>query len=321
MVKLENGEYGPKATITAAWTPEMSRYLSANNVFDLELNHAKGWHGSDISFLRELPQLRAFTIIDLTIPSVQPIHFLHQLRHLKVITYCKTAIRFSEFPQLEDCSLEWRPKSESLFSCVTLKRLFVNRYRGKNVDMFSRLINLESLALLNAPLRNLLGLSSLQHLEHLRLGNLRQLASLNGIEGLPRLQELNINTCRHIGSIDQVGSLWQLRKLYLNNCAGIESFRPLENLKALESVIFWESTNIRDGDLSPLVHQKNLSNISFQNRRHYSHRREDFGAAYYGEELMNQMKRPGAKKLSDRDMVRKAMESSSRSFWQRISWR
>src|ERR1700674_5866381 len=128
MVKLEDGEYGRRAVITSKWRSEMSRYLLANDVLELELNYAKGWRGNDLSFLKELPQLRAFKIIDhFGLPDVEPIHYLHELRALDVQTYCKTPIRFSEFPQLEDCGLEWRPKCESLFSCMTLKNLFVNR--------------------------------------------------------------------------------------------------------------------------------------------------------------------------------------------------
>jgi hypothetical protein len=123
----------------------MSRYLLAHDVLERELNCAKGWRGNDLSFLKELPQLRTFKIIDhFRLPYVEPIHYLHELRALDVQTYCKTPIRFSEFPQLEDCVIEWRPKCESLFSCTTLKKLFVNRYKKKDVDSFSNLVNLEA---------------------------------------------------------------------------------------------------------------------------------------------------------------------------------
>jgi Leucine-rich repeat (LRR) protein len=204
----------------------------------------RGWRGYDLRFLEELPQLRAFKIVDWEISSVQPIHLLHELRALDVMTYCKTPIQFSEFPQLEDCGLEWRPKSESLFSGVTLTSLFVNRYKGKDADAFSNLVNLESLAILNAPVANLRGLRPLRHLRRLRLGNLRRLTSLEGIEGLTTLEELNIDTCRSVGSIDEIGALSGLRKLSLANCGEVESLNPVGKLSGLESVGFPESTNI-----------------------------------------------------------------------------
>jgi Leucine-rich repeat (LRR) protein len=116
----------------------------------------------------------------------------------------------------------------------------------------------------------------------LRLANLRRLTSLAGIEALTNLEELDIHTCRKIRSIEPVGYLSRLRKFYLNNDGDIESLKPLAKLNELEWVLLYESTNILDGDLSPLLGQKNLSRIAFQNRRHYSMRREEFRVAYTG---------------------------------------
>jgi hypothetical protein len=61
----------------------------------------------------------------------------------------------------------------------------------------------------------------------------------------------------------------------VNNCGDIETLKPLSRLTSLEWVTFSESTNIVDGDLSSLF-QMRLSRIAFQNRRHYSHKREAF---------------------------------------------
>jgi len=258
----------------------MTDYLVDKGVVEVELNEGKGWRGADILFLAELSQLESFKIIDFKISSVNPIHFLYRLRTLEVATYCRTEIRFSTFPRLEECALEWRPQAASLFDCLTLKRLFINRYDGKDVAPFTRLANLESLAILNAPVEDLHGLGILKSLRSLRLGNLKRLTSLAGIEELTNLEELEIHTCRAVRSIQEIGFLSRLKKLHLNNDGDIESLGPLKKLNGLESVLFYESTNILDGDLSPLLGQNKLSRVSFQNRRHYSHRREEFGVAY-----------------------------------------
>jgi hypothetical protein len=280
-VQFEDGEYGRRAVVRSAWSDNVAAYLLSSGIAELELNDGKGWQGGDLGFLTSFPHLKAFTIIDLKIASVMPIHFLHDLAALEVITYCKTEIKFSAFPQLEKCGLEWRPKAESLFGCSTLKNLFLNNYDGTHVDRFAGLTHLESLTILNAPVETLHGLRNLKRLRYLRLGNLKKLKSLAGIEGLINLEELEIHTCRAIDSIDAIGSLRRLKKLRLIDDGKIQSLKPLEKLDALEQVLFYESTNIVDGDLSPLM-QKKLSRISFQNRRHYSHRREDFGPAYFG---------------------------------------
>ncbi len=279
-VEFEDGQYGLRAVLKSAWSDQLAREIQTRQCSELEINHAKGWSGDDLSFLISCPWLKALKIIDFKIKSVEPIHSLHELRALEVITYCRTELRFSAFPQLEDCALEWRPKAESLFGCLTLKSLFVNRYRGKNLASFSRLENLESLAMLNAPFESLDGIASLRKLRFLRLANLKKLRSLAGIEALTKLEEIDIHTCRQIGSINEISALPNLRKLHLNNDGDIASLKPLDAIGRLESVVFYESTNIMDGDLSPLMRQKNLSCVSFQNRRHYSHKREEFGVNY-----------------------------------------
>jgi hypothetical protein len=281
-VLLENGEYGRRAVITSVWSPEMAGFLTSNEVVELELNEGKGWRGDNLGFLSELTHLRALKVIDLRIPSVKPIHYLHELLALDVITYCKTEINFEAFPLLQECALEWRPKATSLFDSKSLRKLFLNRYKGKDTAVFGRLSALESLAILNAPITDLHGLSALRGLRSLRLGDLRCLTSLAGIEPLHNLEELEVHTCRRLTSIEEVGALSRLRRLHLNNDGNIDSLKPLNRLGCLEAVLFYESTNIVDGDLSPLLLQRHLSRVSFQNRRHYSHRREQFGAGHTG---------------------------------------
>lgn len=280
---IEDGVYGLRAVLTSAWSETIKRYLTEKAIAEIELNHAKGWSGDSLDFLSAFPRLRSLKIIDLNISSVEPIHVLRELRALEVITYCKTELRFAVFPYLEECALEWRPTATSLFDCGMLKRLFVNRYNGKDVRPFGRLKKLESLAILNAPIETLQGLAELSNLRSLRLANLKRLTSLAGVEGLVALEELEIDTCRAVTSIDEVGHLSRLRKLHLNNDGDIASLKPLEKLDGLESMLFYESTNIVDGDLAPLMRQKNLARVSFQNRRHYSHQRENFRCGQRGQ--------------------------------------
>jgi hypothetical protein len=277
---LEDGKYGRRAVLRAGWCDELIGYFARNRIVELELNQAKGWRGDELSFLAALPGLMSLEILDFNIRDVKPIHLLRKLKRLGVTTYCSTEIDFSVFSELESCSLEWRARSESLFGCTTLRELFVNRYPGRDVAPFANLVNLESLAILNAPVQDLHGLAALTRLRSLRLAVLKLLSSLAGIESLEGLEELEVHTCRAIRSIGETSSLVGLKRLYLNNDGDIESLKPLESLGGLEAVVFYESTNILDGDLSPLLRQRNLSRVSFQNRRHYSHRREDFGTAH-----------------------------------------
>jgi Leucine-rich repeat (LRR) protein len=275
-LKLENGQYGRRGVVTSVWSDQITTYVKDHEISELELNHTKGWHGNDLMFLLELPHLVSLQILDLRISDVTPIHSLHALKTLSVMTYCTTEIDFRVFSALEDCSLEWRPNAQSLFECKTLEKLVVNRYDGKDITPFTNLTELKSLTILNAPIESLRGLERLQKLRRLRLADLRRISSLAGIETLNQLEELEIHTCRGFSSIEELRPLTNLRTLSLSNNGNIESFRALERLARLESLVFYESTNVLDGDLSPVWNLRKLSNVSFQDRPHYSHRREDF---------------------------------------------
>ena len=273
---IEDGRYGPQLVLQSSWSDEVARYMEEHGIRELYLNEEKGFRDKDVGFLSQVPDLEVLWIVHHTIQDISPIHVLHGLRSLKANTYCKTGIDFTQFPQLEHCYLEWRPQARSLFQCVTLQDLWINRYQGKDTDPFAALTNLVSLSLANAPVQSLAGLARLTQLRFLGLYRLLKLPSLHGIEKLERLEALEMNACRAVSSVEEIRGLRNLRRLQLIDMGPIQSLKVLEHLPALEEVLFYQSTDILDGDLSPVRNLPNLKKVSFQNRRHYTHRREEF---------------------------------------------
>jgi hypothetical protein len=277
-IEFETGEYGTRAVVKSTWHENYTSLLLDKGISELELNHAKGWYGSDVNFLQSFPALKSFTIIDFNavLKSINAVHYLSKLKVLNISTYCKTPIDFNSFPNLEKCGLEWRNGSESLFNRISLNKLFLNSYNKNNSYVFSPLTNLKDLTILNAPLENLLGLAALNQLKYLRIGNLKKIVSLHGIGELSELEELKIQRCKGIRSIIDIVKLKKLKRLLLLDLGDIETIKGIENLTELDEFLFYESTNIIDGDLFPLLKIKKLSNISFRNRKHYTHNKESF---------------------------------------------
>ncbi|MEQ9453206.1 MAG: hypothetical protein RLN76_01265 [Phycisphaeraceae bacterium] len=273
---LVQGELGLKAILRLPWSDRIEKELQQIGVREIELNQAKGWSGVSLDFLERFPELHGLEVLDLRIKDVYGIHHLHELKRLTIFTYCKTRIDFSVFACLESLSLEWRSGCKDLFSRRSLLSLFLNRYRARDTQDFARLTSLSRLGLLNSSVKSLQGLSALSSLTRLRLGLLRGVELLSGLEELVGLEELTIETCRKIRVIDELASCINLKMLALNNCGDIESLRPIRRLAQLERLFFVESTNILDGDLTPLLDLEHLRDVSYQNRRHYSHQREFF---------------------------------------------
>jgi internalin A len=269
--QLPEGTY---ATVTSPWSQALEDTLLNSRVDALELNTAKGWRGNSVDFLRVFPHLRVLIIIDHEIQSIDAVNTLSKLAVMQLETYSKSAIDLSNFPGLVNCNLQWRPKYRPLSACVDMLNLFIDHYPKANLEELQPLSQLEKLGLVNASIKSLRGITSLQKLKKLRLGNLRGLTSLSGIEALHDLEILHIGSCRNFANINEVAALTNLRIISISNCGLIDSLKPLANLKSLREVYFVESTDIRDSDLSPLIRPDSPLRVSFQNRKHYSHRRE-----------------------------------------------
>ncbi len=279
-IEFENGLLGTKAIVKGLWQDSYLKLLLDKNIQEIELNDSKGWRGDNVDFLEFLPNLKSLTIIDFSIKSIKPIYSLSGLLKFEISTYCKTPINFNAFPNLVECSFEWIKGSDSLFETSSIQKLFINTYDKKGSDMFSKLFNLKELSILNSPIENIQGLSALKDLKTLRLGNLKKLTSLQGLQNLHELEELEIQSCKGISNISEVLHLKKLKRLLLIDLGDIASIKGIEYLTKLKDFLFYESTNIIDGDLLPITKLKSLNKISYQNRKHYTHRREDFGKLY-----------------------------------------
>lgn len=271
-----------RAVLASPWSAAVHEDIMRIRPVELELNSSKGWMGKNIDFIEHYDWLKSFTIIDMKINDISAVMSLHGLVSLSIVTYCKTKLDFARFPDLRNCSLEWRRGAESLFDCVMLTDLFLNCYDGKSSSPFSSLVNLRTLAILNAPLSELNGLAGLKGLRSLRLAGLKSLSSLDGLEHLHRLEQFEMQLCKSVHSLAPLGSLKNLVDVNISNNGKLDSLTPLGALPKLRSVLFYESTDIVDGDLRPIFDNPGISKISFQNRRHYSHKREQFAGRNNG---------------------------------------
>jgi internalin A len=210
---------------------------------------------------------------------VRPIESQRHLRDLNLNAYFKTPVDFSVFTELQRLHLDWGPGAESIAAATQLEDLSINRYPGTDLALFRELARLRRLRLASGRrLTSLRGIEAFRRLEELRLLDLRVLSDLDPIVGVSEtLRSLEFNTCRKIDRLDALRPLRNLTRLHVLNCGDIESLAPVLGLP-LEALLFYESTNIRDGDLGVLLKLPELTDTSFANRRHYSNTREEIQA-------------------------------------------
>ena len=203
---------------------------------------------------------------------------LHYLKDMKLLNLNVTAKKMSQeldfgyFSKLQNCSLDWNPKMENLFNCITLQRLSLRKFKGKNLKGIDNLSNLNELLINNSLIEGLIGLEGLA-INSLKLSYLKKLETLNGINTLVEsLKILELENCPKIEKIDYMEVLSNLQKLGLNNCKQIDSLKPIQNLNKLQQFDFWGNTSILDGDMSPCI---GIRKVAFENRKHYNYKNEE----------------------------------------------
>lgn len=273
--KFEESEFGPRMVMMGEWSSGALNAAKSAKVRALSLNYAKGWAGHDYGFLERLPELECLDITDWNAKDISAVNGLSHLRYLSVETSCKSEIDFERLPDLRKCAIEWRTKARSVFQHTGIEDLFINKYPGKDFSAFEKM-NLKSLALPSTRIESFLSVDSLKNLEFLGVYIARNLSSLDGIQHLGRLTHLEVNDCVRISDVSPLRDLVRLEELHLCANKSIQSIKPLSGLSALKVFLFYESTNVLDGDLSVLKALPNLHRVAFMERRHYSHKMSDF---------------------------------------------
>lgn len=265
-----------KLIVESAWNKDIENYVKNKKIDYLYFNHVKGWHGKDLNFLKNLQHVKHIGVLDHEIRDLSGINTLSDLELLSLITSSKTILDFKKFQNLKWLIFDWIKGSESLFECDSISFLSLYNSEEKNFKRISKLHKLKTLTLNEGKTESLDGIENLSDLSELRLLNLKQLSSINSISKLSNLKKLEIiNGCKKFNNFDSVSKLTKLERLALDNLGEIESIKKLSTLKELKEISFHDSTNIMDGDLSVLEKLPKLHMVKFNNRKHYSHKRQD----------------------------------------------
>lgn len=274
--KIEKGERGPRMVVAGEWSATLLRQFDEWGCVELELNYAKGWKGTDISFLPMLGQkpVLCLEIIDWNLDDISPVMSLSSLRRLQLSIYAKTKINFSSFPALEEASLEWNVDHPTLFKHGKIVKVFLNRYSGKDLSKFSPMRQLRSLSLASPKIEVLEG-AVLPHLEALGVYGAKKLKGLGGLRNFPSLRRLELDGSKGVSDLEALSHVPQLQRLSLSNCGPIETLRPASHFSGLQELLFTGTTNILDGNLDEIA-KLPLTHVAFQDREHYSRTLRDF---------------------------------------------
>jgi hypothetical protein len=188
---------------------EAIKLIDKGKADGINLNYIRNWR-TDLEPLRNSQTIKALVVNDYP-PSMQydysAIHSLPNLKHLAINTTDKKEIDFSVFPLLTSVALTWRPKAKSLFGCVQLQQLFLNRYTGQDLQEVSKLKNLKFLRVNLGSITSLSGLNEITRLEELMLMQTTKLEDIEDLLTMKHLKRLRVDNCKNVKNISAVKTM------------------------------------------------------------------------------------------------------------------
>ena len=267
-----NGEW--VMVLSGPWVEEYHQVILTRKITSLRLSYSAGWTERDISFVRNLKNIRSLEIYNWDVTDISPLAEITQLEKLGIECNYKKSIDFSQFMKLHTLLLRWRPKSENIFDATSIQNLSITNFPYENLTKMNKLDKLESLKLTSKKLLTLNGAENLSNLTSIDLFRCPSLTSLEGVQGAAKLRVIELDTCKKVNDLAPLGDLSELRSVTLNNCEAIKTLLPLRKCHQIETLFLTESTNIEDGSISVFNELPNIKTMWFANRKHYSHTRE-----------------------------------------------
>lgn len=237
----------------------------------------------DISFLRRCPSLEELRVI----PSFNAYDFdfspLYDMPNLRKLS-CSTTygpeknrisnVDYNRFSSLEDLIVSGPNGHDNISAVNGLKHLSFenNQPASKTLVGAFRGQELEGLSINESAITSLEGLEQAPRLQALELSYNRRLEDISALASVKdTLLKLDIECCGKLKDFSALAELHCLEDLRMvgNNILPDLSF--IRNMPKLKSFIFM--MNVADGNLSMCL---NIPYVSIKNRKHYSHKDEDF---------------------------------------------
>jgi hypothetical protein len=226
-----------------------------------------------IEFLQGLLGLLGLRIVTSKVVDLSPLESCTDLIEFCFVGRSFAPVDLSRLPRLAQVYIDPYTKDfDSVFNSISVCDLTLQKFSTPDLSAFSNLPNLEKLSIWGgSEATNLSGLGGCKKLSHLELKWMTRLVSPHGIERCP-LTGFHLDTVSKKFVIgDTFQSLGMLRELTLANCRQIPSLSFLGSLPRLERFFFYENTDVVDGDLSHILIHPSLRQVSFKDRKHYSH--------------------------------------------------
>ncbi|MBL3658426.1 leucine-rich repeat domain-containing protein [Fulvivirga sediminis] len=233
----------------------------------------------DLSFYKEIPNIRNFTIASFNTKDYSPLLSNTELKHFGIEETKSSAVDLSfirEFSDLESLYVDGMKKG--LENTKYLQKLIKLTYRGvklDNLDFLSDLENLEQLRLLFGSYKNLDSISNLSNLKSIELSRVRQIPNFDFLNSLESLEEIEFEGMSKMEIIPELSNLTKLKKVQIHNNLRLKDISNVGRIENLKALIISFAENSKAADRRSIVDQTvkillNSKSIKYSNVMHWT---------------------------------------------------
>jgi hypothetical protein len=226
---------------------------------NIEINSAMGLIAQNLDFLALIDFIEGISIVGSKEYDLSSLARLKNLKYLRVTTGISQSTDFSRFENLEYLCIDHNRYVKNVAKLPGLRTLIIHAYKNSDLTEFEFCNNLKSLSLIISSISSLVGIQNLKRMECLNLFKCKALLSLDNIENLEKLETLDLEGCPNFKDLAPLKNLELLSKLYIHDCKDIKSIKPIKDLHNLQVISLTGSTNIIDGDMTPLLGRKHTT--------------------------------------------------------------
>ncbi len=270
--EIYSGLYGRYLRVLGKLNSDTIKILRRERLTALEILSMEVDENVDLSVLRLIPDLRSLSILYEKPMDWRPIQQLEKIEHLNLIArgYTPQPLDFTRFRNLQTARLTWHPEWESVLSCASLRGLMIEGSKGVREFDLSRLSKLRELRLKECSKLRRVTCSPNQLLESLAVLYCRSFESVSPFQALSKLKYAFFGGNSHF-ELESLGKCRELVRLSLHGVGRLRSLNFLTNCHYLEVFGMHFSTQVEDGDLTPLLKLSRLRSLGFRRFKNYSH--------------------------------------------------
>lgn len=226
--------------------------------------YEKSW--TDLGFLKYLEEVEDFSVEEYELKDIAEITNFKKLRSFAIGETKLKSVSLKPLEKyketLEELYIEGNKKDLELISEFTnIRELLLRSITNTNIGFISSLQHLEYLRILLGGIKDFTVLKKLKNLKYLELWMVRGLGDLNFISEIESLETLFLQALKQVKALPSFKGNKNLKKIKLMEMNGLENIQSIQEAEYLEELFIYAIKN-KDLDSYKFINQmKSLKNI------------------------------------------------------------